>query len=90
MEKRREEGRKGIEEVPIYIEWLDVRAQVLLYGMHYLLTEIWRLLRRPTFITLLTTLMWLLAPLITDVPILEMPPGSWADSRIRLRHVHRC
>jgi len=45
---------------------------VLLYGLHYLLMELWRVLHRPTVITLLTTLMWLVAPLITEVPILDM------------------
>lgn len=45
---------------------------VLLYGLHYLLMEVWRLLGRPTVITLLTTLMWLVAPVITRVPMLDM------------------
>eukprot|EP00913_Durusdinium_trenchii_P011101 g10423.t1 len=45
---------------------------VLLYGIHFVLMEVWRLLNRPTVITLLTTLMWLIVPVLTDVPMLDM------------------
>ncbi|CAL1138090.1 unnamed protein product [Cladocopium goreaui] len=56
---------------------------VLLYGLHYLLMEVWRLLGRPTVITLLTTLMWLVAPVITRVPMLDMPAAQWLSAMLR-------